>query len=120
MTTARLLVVDDDSTTRWALHSIFRRRGWEVVEAENVAQGLSALDTAPGLIILDLNLPDGAGETVLKEIRSRALPIRVAVCSSTTDSARVARVRALDPDILLSKPYDLAPILQLGEAAKSA
>jgi len=116
----RLLVVDDDSTTRWALRTIFSRQGWEVAVAETLAEGLRALDTAPLCVILDLNLPDGGGEKILETIRSRGLATRVIVCSSTTDPARVASVMALRPEMLLAKPYDLGPVMHLCEMARSA
>ena len=120
MTANRLLVVDDDAATRWALRSIFTRRGWDVTLAETVATGMLALDLAPHCVILDLTLPDGSGETILQAIRSRGLTTRVAVCSSTTDPVRVATVMALRPEVLLAKPYDLGPVMHLCEMARSA
>lgn len=120
MATNRLLVVDDDSATRWALRAIFSRQGWDVIVAETVAEGLKALEQAPRCVILDLNLPDGDGETILLAIRSRGLETPVAVCSGTTDPARVAAVMALRPEVLLAKPYDLGPVMHLCEMARSA
>ncbi len=109
----RLLVVDDDDHTRIAMHALFSRRGWQVGLAATVAEGLSRLDPAPRCIILDLNLPDGGGETILREVRSKYPGTLVAVCSGSTDSLQLAEVRDLQPELMLCKPYDIAPIERL-------
>ena len=68
----RLLVVDDDFYTQQALTTLFTRRGWVVGVASTVAEGLSgAGPSRPRFVILDLNLPDGGGESVLREVRLR-------------------------------------------------
>ena len=109
----RLLVVDDDFYTRQALHNLFSRKGWQVGLASTVAEGLSRLDLAPDCIILDLNLPDGGGESVLREARRRLPRTVVAVCSGSTDLAQLAEVRLLRPELMLCKPVDMVPIEQL-------
>jgi len=109
----RLLVVDDDYYTRHALHALFGRRVWAVELAATVAEGLAMLDDAPRCIILDLNLPDGGGETILREVRRRLPGTVVAVCSGCQDPAQLAEVRRLRPELLLCKPVDVAPIEQL-------
>ena len=65
MNQPRLLVVDDDHYTRYALRNLFARRGWQVDLASTVAEALAFLDEAHRCVILDLNLPDGGGEAVL-------------------------------------------------------
>ena len=109
----RLLVIDDDENTRIAMHALFSRRGWQVGLASTVAEGLSRLQTAPRCIILDLNLPDGGGETVLREVRSKYPGTFVAVCSGSTDLLQLAEVRELRPELMLCKPVDIAPIERL-------
>ncbi|WP_435017282.1 response regulator [Tundrisphaera sp. TA3] len=109
----RLLVIDDDVYTRNALHALFTPRGWQVGLAGSVAEGLVGLDPAPHCIILDLNLPDGGGETILRQVRSRHPSTLVAVCSGSEDARQIEEVRSLRPEVLLWKPIDLAPIFRL-------
>lgn len=115
----RLLVLDDDPYTRTALRTLFGRRGWRVDLAATVAEGLALarVDPVPHCALLDLNLPDGDGETVLIEIRRRDPRIPVAICSGTDDPARLARVRDLRPHLLLWKPIEMAPLYHLCDAA---
>lgn len=116
----RLLVVDDDSYTRTGLMTLFTSEGWQVATAASVAEALALLDPAPACVILDLRLPDGSGETILREIRTRSLRTRVAICSGVEDPARLATVRALNPELMLWKPIELAPVFQLCASVRAA
>jgi len=109
----RILVIDDDLYTRHVLSNLFTRRGWQVRLASTVAEGLLALDQEPRFIILDLNLPDGGGELVLREVRLHHPGTLVAVCSGSQDPAQLAEVRGLGPELMLCKPVDIAPIERL-------
>src|SRR3954463_12963670 len=75
----RILLVEDDLASHAMLRKILLRMGCEVDSAMTVAGGLALLDTNPQGVILDLMLPDGEGETILRKIRSDHRPIRVAV-----------------------------------------
>ena len=66
------------------------------------------LDPPPDCVILDLMLPDDGGHVVLRKIRERRLPTRVAVCTGTSDRERLDAVASLQPDAFLMKPTSLA------------
>lgn len=117
MSLARLLVVDDDSYTRYALRNLFTRRGWQVDLAATIAEGMAALDDSHRALILDLNLPDGGGELVLREVRRRASRTMVAVCSASVDPHQIATVQSLRPELLLCKPIDFGSLDRMCLAA---
>jgi DNA-binding response OmpR family regulator len=110
MNTRRLLIVEDHAMTRNALRGLFARQGWDVRVAESVAKGLAALEPPPDCLLLDLMLPDGDGETILRKIRADGLPTRVAVCTGTGDPERLRAVSELRPDALLHKPIDITDL----------
>ena len=113
----RLLVVDDDSYTRHALRSLLTDRGWDVALAGTVAEAMGLLRPDLRCVILDLNLPDGRGESVLKTLRATCPKTRVAVCSGMTDPDRLSLVHSYAPEMLLWKPIDVAPIFRLCASA---
>jgi DNA-binding NarL/FixJ family response regulator len=115
----RLLVVDDDPYTRSALRVLFGRQGWEVASAATVAEGLARLDPAPQCVVLDLDLPDGGGEAVLRAVRAHCPGTRVAVCSAIDEPRRLAGVRDLAPELMLWKPVDLTALFQLCRSART-
>lgn len=68
----RILIVDDEKMIRWSLSEALRGWGYEPVEAETAAAALAAFDAEPpAAILLDINLPDGSGLDVLRQLRQR-------------------------------------------------
>jgi CheY-like chemotaxis protein len=113
----RLLLVEDDRVTYSALRTLFERRGWEVSVATTVSEALGALGTrgqgAPDAVVLDLMLPDGQGEEVLRHIRACRIDARVVVTTGLNDTLRLEQLRAMQPAGVLQKPIDLTQLHQL-------
>ena len=113
--TSRVLVVEDDHQLRRVITINLRARGHTVCEAADVAQALEALAVeAPDLLILDINLPDGTGWDVLREVD---LPAQVHVLVLTAVPVSPRRLEEFRPVALayLPKPFPLAVLLQLAE-----
>jgi two-component system, NtrC family, response regulator AtoC len=67
-----ILIVDDDKMVRWTLGEALRNWGYVSVEAGTVADALTMFSTEqPAAILLDIDLPDGSGLDVLREIKSQ-------------------------------------------------
>ena len=76
----KILLVDDEVEARSGLAQALKMKGYEVVEVGTGAEALArAKSEWPGLIILDVVLPDLPGTEVFKRLRSdpitRAIPI---------------------------------------------
>lgn len=72
MTKDKILVVDDDRQNRWTLRTALRSWGHNVIEAETVMGAIAAYEAEfPGVVLLDINLPDGSGLDVLSEIKRK-------------------------------------------------
>lgn len=110
-----VLIVEDDPATGKALRRLFRLKGWSVTLATTVADALESLTPPPYFILLDLMLPDGDGEDVLRRVRDENIPCRVGVCSGTNDVARLARVRDMGPDAIFQKPINFDAVCRFIE-----
>src|SRR5262249_22452038 len=111
----RILVVEDDAASRDALRRLLDHRGWVVETARTVAEAMESLHPPPHCILLDLMLPDGGGEEVLRRVRDESLPSKVAVCTGTSDAVRLSMVKGMDPDGLFQKPIDFEEVCRAVE-----
>ena len=71
-----VLVVDDSRATCDVLRLIFQRTGARLRRAETLSTARRHLDAyRPDLVIVDLGLPDGRGETLIVEAAADGLPV---------------------------------------------
>lgn len=108
MTSARILIVDDDAAIRLVLTESMRREGYQVRTAASLAEKNTLLQSfAPDVLITDVMLPDGNGLDSLKETIAQHphLPIIVLSAQNTLSTAvRAAEEGAFE---YLPKPFDL-------------
>src|SRR5215216_611883 len=72
MAKEKVLIIDDEQLMRWSLTEALRTWGYTAADAGTVAAALSAFDQEqPAAVFLDVNLPDGSGLDVLREIKRR-------------------------------------------------
>lgn len=73
MASRKILAVDDSVSIRKSISFILGQENFEVVEAENGADGLSKANADKfGLIITDINMPIMDGIQFIKELRNTA------------------------------------------------
>ena len=112
----RALVVEDHEFSREALHRLLLALGHHAEGSGTIAEAMGRLESV-GCLFLDLNLSDGSGLHLLRHIRERRLPIRVAVTTGSPDEVALAEVRRLRPDGLFIKPLDFGELVRwLGTA----
>jgi two-component system response regulator AtoC len=69
-TNEKILVVDDDQAIRWTLGEALRSWGFVPIEAGTVAEALAQFSgESPAAVLLDIDLPDGSGLDVLRQIK---------------------------------------------------
>ncbi len=94
----KILIVDDHALIRDALQGLLKKlkRGAIVLEASNSRQAMDAIASHDdiSLVLLDLNLPDRDGFSVLAELRERYPAIAVVMLSAIQERAKV--IKALD------------------------
>nr|WP_240356591.1 response regulator [Pseudomonas sp. 15A4] len=112
----RLLIVDDNAATRYALRRRMERQGFKVAEAGTGTEGLALIaERLPDALILDVNLPDMSGFDIVRQLRAAPrtalLPVvHVSAASIQTGDivtgleagADAYLVHPVDPDVLLA------------------
>ena len=116
MTKPRILVVDDEPSVRQLVAGALRRRGFEVIEAEDGIQALTAIDE-PGLALMlsDVEMPGMDGFSLAEIVRSRRPE-----CGILLMSGRILEDRASGYPFL-QKPFmpsrlmaSIAQVMQAG------
>jgi DNA-binding response OmpR family regulator len=100
-----VVVVEDERKLRDLLRAYLEREGMTVLSTESGAEALEFARTAqPDLVILDLRLPDIAGEAVAVELRSFS---DAPILMLTAKSAETDRIRGLEigADDYVTKPF---------------
>lgn len=107
-----ILVVDDDPLFRWALSEVLERAGYRVHPAATGEDGLAAIrDCQPGVVLLDIGLPDLHGFRVLEAIHQ--VRPNLPVLMVTADPRPETRQQALrlGAYAYFEKPYDWTELL---------
>lgn len=105
---AKVLVIDDDRGIRHLLDAFLRRKGYDVVLAENGQRGLELFrQKHPDVIVLDLKMPEMDGLTVLHHVRSLNLNQPVIMFTGAWTSKTEQQVRALGVTEIVKKDSSL-------------
>ena len=110
----KILIVDDESSARFALELLLRREGFEVREVHDGASALAECATfQPDLILLDIVMPGMDGLEVCRRIKSAPETRLTPVVLITGLSATEDRIKGINAgaDDFLSKPIDFSELL---------
>ena len=104
----RIVIVDDEPDVRLAFRLYLSRAGFEVFEADSVAQGRQAMmSRSLDGVVLDLMLPDGNGLDWIGELRERNAGLAIVVMSGRGDVPTAVEAMRRGADHFLVKPVNM-------------
>jgi DNA-binding response OmpR family regulator len=116
----RVLVADDDRQLSTLLCQMLQSAGHQAFPAfDGASTMMAAVRTpAPDLILLDLQMPAGDGQTTLTKLKASAKTtnIPVVVLSASADALTQSKVRAMGAATFLAKPVDADTFIDVIEA----
>jgi len=113
---AKILVIDDEEGIRNLLDTLLRLKGYDVVLAASGRKGLELFRReCPNVVVLDLNMPEMGGVTVLQQIRTFKPDQSVIVLTGAGTPEKEQQVHALGVQDFVEKEYSLH---HLGDALK--
>jgi CheY-like chemotaxis protein len=119
---AKILIVEDNAENWDVLSRRLRRRGFDVVLAEDGEQGVAAaLSEEPDLILMDLNMPRLDGWEATRRIKATPKTSAIPVIALTAHGMEGDREKALEAgcDDHHPKPLDLPLLLSQIDALLS-
>ncbi len=103
----RILLVDDSRTIRNIQKNTLTGLGHtDVVEAADGVEALSAISAeAPDLMLLDWNMPNMDGLTLLKKVREKGLTVPIIMCTTEAEKSRVIQAIQAGANNYVVKPF---------------
>jgi two-component system, OmpR family, KDP operon response regulator KdpE len=110
MSGPRLLLIEDDETTRHAVAANLADHGYEVVEAADGGAAFRALDAGrPDMIVLDLGLPDVDGLAIIRRVRREAATPILVLSARGQEADKIGALEA-GADDYVTKPYGIGEV----------
>lgn len=107
-----ILVVDDSHAFQRIMSEMLRALGHSVTCVENAEQGLAAaMGGQFDFFYVDQNLPDGDGLDLIESLRKAGITRPIVLISADDNGLPAGRSGVL-PDAFLSKPLDLADMIE--------
>ena len=103
----KVLVIDDDSSTRDYLKALITKMGYRVFTVESGEQALTELDKVdPTLVTLDLVLPGIDGIETLRLIKEKEPSVPVIMLSGHGQAKTIVQAMKLGATDFLRKPFE--------------
>ncbi len=106
----RILIAEDDLTSRNMLAAVLKKTGHEPVQATNGSEAWESLQKpdAPHLVILDWMMPEIDGLEVLRRVRAVSVdrPPYIIMLTSKTEKAEIIAGLDAGANDYLAKPFD--------------
>jgi len=110
----RILIAEDDFTSRGMLTAVLKKAGHEPVETVNGLEAWEALQQpdAPRLVILDWMMPEMDGLEVLRRVRALPddRPPYILMLTSKIDKAEIIAGLDAGANDYLTKPFDVGEL----------
>jgi two-component system response regulator RegA len=107
-----LLIVEDDRSFLQRLARAMEGRGFAVITAQSVAEGLTQLETSsPAFAVVDMRLDDGSGLDVISALKRRRPDARAIILTGYGNIATAVNAVKLGAVDYLSKPVDADDVI---------
>jgi len=110
----RILMIEDNEDNRRILRDILTSKGYDVIEAEDGINGVSAAETfRPDLILMDIQLPGIDGYEATRRIKANSETKKIPIIVVTSYALRGDDLKAFGAgcDAYLAKPFSPRQLL---------
>lgn len=111
----KILIVDDDSETRFLIREILRRDGYDIFEAQDGNDGLTKFRAErPDVVIADIVMPGKDGLEMIADLRHEFPDVKViAISGEGQDGDQLRKACSLGAKKALAKPFDIHGMIRL-------
>jgi two-component system, NtrC family, response regulator HydG len=107
----RVLVVDDDATSRSGLERLLKSQGFDVLVANDGSDALGVVERdRPDLIVTDLKMPRMNGDELLRELRRDRPELPIIILTGQGDIHSAVEAMKEGADDYITKPVDVSQL----------
>ena len=111
-----ILYVEDNEPNRMIVRDLLKRTSYNLIEAHDGEAGVAmALEHAPDLILMDIQLPKISGMDAMRQLRAKAATASTPIVAITSFalSGDDQKAREAGATAYLAKPYSPFDLLKL-------
>lgn len=101
----KILIVEDEKDILKRLSMFLSEHNFNIIAASSIDEVYEKTDASIDLALLDINLPDGKGDELIKYFKER--DIRIIITTVKNDSNYIAKALDNGVDDYITKPFDL-------------
>lgn len=101
----KILIVEDEKDILKRLSMFLSEHNFNITVASSIDEVYEKTDASIDLALLDINLPDGKGDELIKYFKER--DIRIIITTVKNDSNYIAKALDNGVDDYITKPFDL-------------
>ena len=117
-----ILLVDDEEQIRDIGKDMLEKVGFRIIPASSGEEALELFKKEGervNLVLLDLNMPGMGGFRCLKRLKEMRPDIKVIICTGYLDDETITKIRELDVEDFVHKPFRFSEILPIIRARLS-
>ncbi|HIE05511.1 MAG TPA: response regulator, partial [bacterium (Candidatus Stahlbacteria)] len=103
----KVLIVEDDEAQQEMMVEALSIEGYDVDRAGSCKDALAKLDIGFDLVLLDINLPDGLGIDVLRQIKQKDRDAEVVMVTGECDVDTAVRCLKMGAYDYITKPFEI-------------
>ena len=117
-----ILLIDDEEQIRDIGKNMLEKVGFQVITASSGEEALQLFKEEGervNLVLLDLNMPGMGGFRCLKRLKEMRPDIKVIICTGYLDDETITKIRELNVEDFVHKPFRFSEILPIIRARLS-
>lgn len=111
-----VFTVEDSQVVRGIIKQVLQSEGFDVLEANDGKEALEIIKTKKpkvDIYILDVNMPNMDGITLLGEIRKFDTTTPIVMLTTETDKSKIIKAKSLGATGWVIKPFEREPFLKV-------
>lgn len=109
---ATILIVEDNKALNQLYAEVLKMTGFEIVQAADCKEAMACLQrVVPEIVVLDMLLPDGNGQTVIAQMRQNPSLQKIHIIAVSGFQGDVSDAEKLGIDYFLVKPVAIPTLV---------